>query len=173
MGSFTDLLKVYWSKSEWTVSNDFSIQDELDVPTGKLLALHNKKETKCCCSYPRDRFWQEWHCHDVYLHSLLQSRILNLDVTKIGMKARYDFNRFSTNSRKFTCVHGRICIDLLFMHMLKRTSAAGVFYIQNELSDDVVLTAPLKTTIWKEQYMQQSHASTLFTNNSTLHSTLG
>ena len=138
MGSFTDLLKVYWSKSEWTVSNDFSIQDELDVPTGKLLALHNKKETKCCCSYPRDRFWQEWHCHDVYLHSLLQSRILNLDVTIIGMKARYD-----------------------------------IFYTLNELSDDVVLTAPLKTTIWKEQYMQQSHASTLFTNNSTLHSTLG
>jgi len=117
MGSFTDLLKVYWSKSEWTVSNDFSIQDELDVPTGKLLALHNKKETKCCCSYPRDRFWQEWHCHDVYLHSLLQSRILNLDVTKIGMKARYDFNRFSTNSSKFTCVHGRICIDLLSMQI--------------------------------------------------------
>ena len=117
MGSFTDHLKVYWSKSEWTVSKKFSTQDELDVPTGKLLALHNKKETKCCCSYPRDRFWQEWHCHDVYLHSLLQSRILNLDVTKIGMKARYDFNRFSTNSRKFTCVHGRICIDLLSMQI--------------------------------------------------------
>lgn len=94
MGSFTDLLKVYWSKSEWTVSKDFSIEDELDVPTGKLLALHKKKETKYWCSYPRDRFWQEWHCHDVYLHSLLQSRILNLDVTKIGMKVRYDFNRF-------------------------------------------------------------------------------
>jgi hypothetical protein len=127
MGSFTDHLKVYWSKSEWTVSKDFSTQDELDVPTGKLLALHNKKETKCCCSYPRDRFWQEWHRHDVYLHSLLQSRILNLDVTKIGMKARYDFNRFSTNSSKFTCVHGRICIDLLSMHKLKRNICCRCF----------------------------------------------
>jgi len=47
-----------------------------------------------------------------------------------------------------------------------------IFYTLNELSDDVVLTAPLKTTKWKEQYMQQSHVSTLFTNNSTLHSTL-
>jgi hypothetical protein len=51
-------------------------------------------------------------------------------------------------------------------------SVAGVFCTLNELSDDVVLTAPLKTIKWEEQYMQQNHVPTLFTNNSTLHSTL-